>query len=81
MVVCSVVVLDDNGRVLVQRNFPNSMDRDTYADILVDIISKLEGRKVKRVDKLILKENPGLKNALIRAREVEEKFVVAELTT
>lgn len=81
MVVCSVVVLDDNGRVLVQRNFPNSMDRDTYADIIVDIISKLEGRKVKRVDKLILKENPGLKNTLIRAREVEEKFVVAELTT
>jgi hypothetical protein len=57
------------------------MDRDTYADILVDIISKLEGRKVKRVEKLILKENPGLKNTLIRAREVEEKFVVAELTT
>jgi hypothetical protein len=57
------------------------MDRDTYADILIDIISKLEGRKVKRVDKLILKENPRLKNALIRAREVEEKFVVAELTT
>jgi hypothetical protein len=57
------------------------MDRDTYADIIVDIISKLEGRKVKRVDKLILKENPGLKNTLIRAREVEEKFVVAELTT
>ena len=81
MVVCSVVVLDDNGRVLVQRNFPNSMDRDTYADILVDIISKLEGRKVKRVEKLILKENPGLKNTLIRAREIEEKFVVAELTT
>jgi len=81
MVVCSVVVLDDNGRVLVQRNFPNSMDRDTYADILVDIISKLEGRKVKRVEKLILKENPGLKNTLTRAREVEEKFVVAELTT
>jgi len=81
MAVFSVVVLNDNGRVLVQRNFPNSMDRDTYADILVDIISKLEGRKVKRVDKLILKENPGLKNTLIRAREVEEKFVVAELTT
>jgi hypothetical protein len=57
------------------------MDRDTYADILVDIISKLEGRKVKRVEKLILKENPGLKNTLTRAREVEEKFVVAELTT
>ena len=81
MAVFSVVVLNDNGRVLVQRNFPNSMDRDTYADILVDIISKLEGRKVKRVEKLILKENPGLKNTLIRAREVEEKFVVAELTT
>jgi len=81
MAVYSVVVLNDNGRVLVQRNFPNSMDRDTYADILVDIISKLEGRKVKRVEKLILKENPGLKNTLIRAREVEEKFVVAELTT
>jgi len=81
MAVYSVVVLNDNGSVLVQRNFPNSMDRDTYADILVDIISKLEGRKVKRVENLILKENPGLKNVLIRAREVEEKFVVAELTT
>jgi len=81
MAVYSVVVLNDNGRVLVQRNFPNSMDRDTYADILVDIISELEGRKVKRVEKLILKENPGLKNTLIRAREIEEKFVVAELTT
>ena len=81
MAVYSVVVLNDNGRVLVQRNFPNSMDRDTYADILVDIISKLEGRKVKHVEKLILKENPGLKNTLISAREIEEKFVVAELTT
>jgi len=81
MVVYSVVVLDDNGQVLVQRNFPNSMDRDTYADILVDIISKVEGKKVKRVDKLILKENPGLKNTLVRAREIEDGFVVVELTT
>jgi len=81
MVVYSVVVLDGNGHVLVQRNFPNHVDRDTYADMLVDIISKLEGRKVKRVDKLILKENPGLKKVLVRAREIEDKFVVAELTT
>ena len=81
MVVYSVVVLDDNGQVLVQRNFPNSMDRDTYAEILVDIISKVEGKKVKRVDKLILKENPGLKNTLVRAREIEDGFVVVELTT
>jgi len=81
MVVYSVVVLDDNGQVLVQRNFPNSMDRDTYADILVDIISKVEGKKVKRVDSLILKENPGLKNTLVRAREIEDGFVVVELTT
>jgi len=81
MVVYSVVVLDDNGQVLVQRNFPNSMDRDTYADILVDIISKVEGKKVKRVDSFILKENPGLKNTLTRAREIEDGFVVVELTT
>jgi hypothetical protein len=81
MAVYSVVILDDNGHVLVQRNFPNHVDRDTYADILIDIISKLEGRKVKRVDKLILKENPGLKKVLVRAREIEEKFVIAELTT
>jgi len=81
MVVYSVVVLDDNGQVLVQRNFPNSMDRDTYADILVDIISKVEGKKVKRVDSFILKENPGLKNTLVRAREIEDGFVVVELTT
>ena len=81
MAVYSVVVLDDNGQVLVQRNFPNSMDRDTYADILVDIISKVEGKKVKRVDSFILKENPGLKNTLVRAREIEDGFVVVELTT
>ena len=81
MAVYSVVVLNDNGRVLVQRNFPNSMDRDTYADILVDIMSKVEGKKVKRVDSLILKENPSLKNTLTRAREIEDGFVVAELTT
>jgi len=81
MVVYSVVVLDDNGQVLVQRNFPNSMDRDTYADILVDIMSKVEGKKVKRVDSFILKENPGLKNTLVRAREIEDGFVVVELTT
>ena len=81
MVVYSVVVLDDNGQVLVQRNFPNSMDRDTYADILVDIMSKVEGKKVKRVDSLILKENPSLKSTLTRAREIEDGFVVAELTT
>ena len=81
MVVYSVVVLDGNGHVLVQRYFSNSADRDTYADILTDIISKLEGRKVKRVDKLIVKENPDLKKVLVRAREIEDKFVVAELTT
>ena len=77
----SVIVLDGDGRILVQRNFPNSMDRDTYADILVDIISKVEGKKVERVDKLILKENPSLKNTLVRARGIEDEFVVAELTT
>ena len=77
----SVIVLDGDGRILIQRNFPNSMDRDTYADILVDIMSKVEGKKVKRVDSLILKENPSLKSTLTRAREIEDGFVVAELTT
>ena len=79
--VYSVIVLGGDGRIVVQRNFPNSMDRDTYADILVDIISKVEGKEVERVDKLILKENPSLKKTLVRAREIEDKFVVAELTT
>jgi len=45
---------------------------------LVDIISYIEGRKVKNVEKELIKENKALKKVLSCAREIEEKFVITE---
>jgi len=81
MIIHVLNVLDDNGKVLVQREFNNSIERQNYADLLVDILSYLEGRKVKDVKREILKENKVLKSVLSSAREIEEKFVVTEMTT
>jgi len=79
MLVHVVNVLDPDGKILVQREFNNSAERQAYADLLVYILSYLEGRKVKDVLKEILKENKALKSVLSSAREVEEKFVVTEM--
>ncbi|AOS58420.1 conserved lipothrixviral protein [Sulfolobus islandicus filamentous virus 2] len=79
MIIHSVTVVDGNGNVLVKREFSSSVERQTYADILVDVISYIEGRKVKHVEKEILKENPDLRTKLSSAREIEDKFVVAEM--
>jgi hypothetical protein len=79
MIVHVVNVLDPDGKILVQREFSTSAERQTYADLLVSILSYLEGRKVKDVIKEILKENKALKSVLASAREVEEKFVITEM--
>jgi len=79
MMVYVVNVLDSNGKILVQREFPTQCERQTYADLMVDILSFLEGRKIKDVKKEILKENKALKSVLASAREIEEKFVVTEM--
>jgi len=78
MIVHVLNVIDGNGKILVQREFSNSVERQNYADILVDIISYIEGRKVKNVEKELIKENKALKKVLSCAREIEEKFVITE---
>ena len=79
MIVYVVNILDPDGKILVQREFPTQCERQTYADLMVDILSYLENRKVKDVKKEILKENKALKSVLASAREIEEKFVVTEM--
>ena len=79
MIVHVVNVLDPDGKILVQREFGTSAERQIYADLLVSILSYLEGRRVKDVMKEILKENKALKSVLSSAREVEEKFVITEM--
>ena len=79
MMVYVVNILDPNGKILVQREFQTQCERQTYADLMVDILSFLEGRKVKDVRKEILKENKALKSVLASAREIEEKYVVTEM--
>jgi len=78
MIVHVLNVIDNDGKILVQREFSNSVERQIYADLLVDILSYLEDCKVKDVKKEILKENKALKSVLSSAREIEEKFVVTE---
>jgi len=79
MMVYVVNILDPDGKILVQREFQTQCERQTYADLMVDILSFLEGRKIKDVKKEILKENKALKSVLASAREIEEKFVVTEM--
>ena len=79
MMVHVVNVLDPDGKILVQREFGTSVERQIYADLLVSILSYLEGRRVKDVMKEILKENKALKSVLASAREIEEKFVITEM--
>ena len=79
MMVYVVNIIDSNGKILVQREFPSQCERQTYADVIVEILSYLEGRKVKDVKKEILKENKALKSVLASAREIEEKFVITEM--
>lgn len=74
-----VTVVDGNGKLLVQREFSNFVERQTYADILVDVISYVENRDVKHVEDDILRQHPDLKNSLASAREIKDKFVVGEL--
>ncbi len=79
MIVHVVNVVDHDGKILVQREFNSSIERQTYADLLVDILSYLEDKKVKDVKKELIKENKALKDVLSSAREIEEKFVVTEM--
>jgi len=78
MAVYVVNIIDSDGKILVQREFPTYCERQTYADLMVDILSFIEDRKVKDVKKEILKENKALKSVLASAREIEEKFVITE---
>jgi len=79
MIVHVVNVVNPDGKILVQREFGSSVERQTYADLLVDILSYLEDKKVKHVEKELIKENKALKNVLSSAREIEDKFVVTEM--
>ena len=79
MIVHVVNVVNPDGKILVQREFNNHVERQTYADLLVDILSYLEDRKVKDVKKELIKENKALKDVLSSAREIEDKFVVTEM--
>lgn len=79
MKVYNVTVIDGNGKVFIQREFSTQAECENYADILVEVISTVEGRNVKHVEENILKERPELKDKLISAREIEDKFVVAEM--
>jgi hypothetical protein len=79
MIVHTVIVTDSDGKKLIQREFSSTVERQTYADILVNVIAHVENRKVKHVEKEILKENPDIKNMLYSAREIEDRFVVAEM--
>lgn len=72
-------VIDSDGKILVQREFTSSIERQNYCDILIDILSYIEGKKVKHVEKELIKENKALKNILSSAREVEDKFVITEM--
>ena len=78
MIIHVVNVIDPNGKILVQREFYSSTERENYADLLIEILSYIEGVKVKDVKKEILKENKDLKSVLSSAREIEEKFVITE---
>jgi hypothetical protein len=79
MIVHVVNVVGHDGKILVQREFNSHIERQTYADLLVEILSYLEDKKVKRVEKELIKENKALKNVLSSAREIEDKFVVTEM--
>jgi len=79
MIVHVVNVVNPDGKILVQREFGSSVERQIYADLLVDILSYLEDKKVKHVEKELIKENKALKNVLSSAREIEDKFVVTEM--
>ncbi len=79
MIVHVMNVVDSDGKILVQREFTSSIERQNYADLLVDILSHIEDKKVKHVEKELIKENKALKNILSSAREVEDKFVITEM--
>jgi len=79
MIVHVMNVVDPDGKILVQREFSSSIERQNYCDILIDTLSYIEGKKVKHVEKELIKENKALKNILSSAREVEDKFVITEM--
>jgi len=78
MAVHVVNIIDSDGKILVQREFPTYCERQIYTSVMVEILSYIEGRKIKDVKKEILKENKGLKPFLVSATEIEEKFVITE---
>jgi len=79
MIVHVINVVDPDGKILVQREFSSSIERQNYADLLADILSYIEDKKLKHVEKELIKENKALKNILSSAREIEGKFVITEM--
>jgi len=79
MIVHVINVVDPDGKILVQREFSSSIERQNYADLLADILSYIEDKKLKHVEKELIKENKALKNVLSSAREIEDKFVITEM--
>ena len=65
-----VDITDSNGNLLIHREFSSQIDCQTYADILVEIISCVElhgERELKSDDPSIL-----------RIREVKSKYFIIE---
>ncbi|CAJ31556.1 hypothetical protein AFV6_gp02 [Betalipothrixvirus pozzuoliense] len=70
-----VTVVNNKGQVITQRTFNNYCDMEDYANLLIEISKKIEERKTKDITKILKKD---VKN-LIRATEIEDKFVIAEM--
>jgi len=65
-----VDVMDSNGNLLVHREFSNLFDSQTYADILMEIISCVEFHRERELKS----DDP----SILRIREVNGKYFIIE---
>ena len=65
-----VDVTDSEGNVLIHREFSNQIDSQTYADVLVEIITCAESHRERE-----LKSNDP---SILRIREVKSKYFIIE---
>ena len=62
--------MDSNGNLLVHREFSNLFDSQTYADILMEIISCVEFHRERELKS----DDP----SILRIREVNGKYFIIE---
>lgn len=79
MIMYVVTIVNEEGRILAKRIFDNKADRQTYAEVMTKIISKIENKETMDVREKILKENPDLERTLEKAVEVVDRVVIAEM--